>query len=104
MGLREGDLSSPYPARYESFDGVQVPVFVYEPRRGGRPYPTVVWVSRGPEWQERYAFNSLVQLLAYRGFLVLAPNVRGSTGYGKKYAHRTTSREDGCSEGLRESS
>ncbi len=87
MGLREGELSTPYLAKYESFDGVQVPVFVYEPRRGGRPYPAVVWVHGGPEWQEHYAFNPLVQLLAYRGFLVLAPNVRGSTGYGKRYTH-----------------
>ena len=87
MGLREEHLTAPTLMRYKSFDGLSIPVLVYKPKKGRPPYPAVVWVHGGPEWQERYAFNPLIQLLTYKGFLVLAPNVRGSTGYGKKYTH-----------------
>src|SRR5207244_5889889 len=51
------------------------------------PLPTVVFVHGGPESQETARFNIIVQYLVNRGFLVLAPNVRGSTGYGKKGVH-----------------
>ena len=49
--------------------------------------PVVVIVHGGPESQFRPNFNFLVQYLVHRGYAVLAPNVRGSTGYGKVYSH-----------------
>ena len=87
MGLKGQQLSTPKPFRYCSFDGLEVPVLAYKPPTGKPPYPTIIWVHGGPEAQARPSFNPLVQLLAYKGFMVLAPNVRGSTGYGRTYVH-----------------
>jgi dipeptidyl aminopeptidase/acylaminoacyl peptidase len=52
-----------------------------------RPVPVIVSVHGGPEGQERPGFNPLYQYYLSRGYAVLAPNVRGSTGYGKVYTH-----------------
>ena len=49
--------------------------------------PVIVSVHGGPEGQERPGFNPLYQYYLSRGYAVLAPNVRGSTGYGKVYTH-----------------
>jgi dipeptidyl aminopeptidase/acylaminoacyl peptidase len=83
--LREPELH-----RFESFDGLSVPVFLWEPEGDG-PFPVVVMVHGGPEAQFRPgwlpSFTPLTQHLVARGFAVAAPNVRGSTGYGKRYEH-----------------
>jgi dipeptidyl aminopeptidase/acylaminoacyl peptidase len=67
-----------------------VPVFLWEPEGDG-PFPVVVMVHGGPESQFQPAFlpsyTPLQQHLVARGFAVAAPNVRGSTGYGKRYEH-----------------
>jgi dipeptidyl aminopeptidase/acylaminoacyl peptidase len=84
-GLREPELH-----RYASFDGLSIPVFVWQPEREG-PFPVVVMVHGGPEWQFRPAWLSsytpLTQHLVARGYAVVAPNVRGSSGYGKRFEH-----------------
>lgn len=49
--------------------------------------PVIVSVHGGPEGQERPGFNPIYQYFVSRGYAVLAPNVRGSTGYGKTYTH-----------------
>jgi dipeptidyl aminopeptidase/acylaminoacyl peptidase len=49
--------------------------------------PVIVSVHGGPEGQERPGFNPLTQYYLSRGYAVLAPNVRGSTGYGKTFTH-----------------
>jgi dipeptidyl aminopeptidase/acylaminoacyl peptidase len=53
----------------------------------GERRPVVVSVHGGPEAQFEPSYNPLVQYLVSRGYVVAAPNVRGSTGYGKRYAH-----------------
>ncbi len=74
--------------RYRSFDGLEVPLSVFRPPRprGGRT-PVVVVIHGGPESQYRPSFSALTQYLVANGFAVVAPNVRGSTGYGKRYEH-----------------
>src|SRR5207302_8825730 len=52
-----------------------------------RPLPMVVLAHGGPESQSRPNFNPLVQYLTNRGYGVMLPNVRGSTGYGREYVH-----------------
>lgn len=69
-----------------SFDGLPIPAFVYRPA-GREAAPVVVSVHGGPEAQERPGFNPLYQYLVERGYAVIAPNVRGSSGYGKRYVH-----------------
>lgn len=69
---------------FESFDGLEVPYFLY--RKGERKNkPAVVYVHGGPESQIRPTYNPVIQYLAEKGFAVIAPNVRGSKGYGKSY-------------------
>jgi dipeptidyl aminopeptidase/acylaminoacyl peptidase len=84
------DLVEPELHRFDSFDGESVPVFLFEPEGDG-PFPVVVTVHGGPESQWRPwfspSFAPLTQYLVSRGYAVAAPNVRGSTGYGKRYEH-----------------
>jgi dipeptidyl aminopeptidase/acylaminoacyl peptidase len=84
------DLVLPELHRFDSFDGESVPVFLFEPEGEG-PFPVVVTVHGGPEaqWRPWFApsFAPLTQYLVSRGYAVAAPNVRGSTGYGKRYEH-----------------
>src|SRR5882762_2235062 len=51
------------------------------------PIPVIVSVHGGPESQERPGFNALYQYYLSRGYSIIAPNVRGSTGYGKTFTH-----------------
>ena len=73
--------------RYPTFDGRLIPAWLYRPREAATPMPVVVTVHGGPEWQSRPWFDFLAQYLVNRGYAVLAPNVRGSTGYGNAYSH-----------------
>jgi dipeptidyl aminopeptidase/acylaminoacyl peptidase len=88
--VRPAELVEPELHRFESFDGESVPVFLFEPEGDG-PFPVVVTVHGGPESQWRPwfspSFAPLTQYLVSRGYAVAAPNVRGSTGYGKRYEH-----------------
>jgi dipeptidyl aminopeptidase/acylaminoacyl peptidase len=83
-------LVEPELHRYESFDGESIPVFLFRPSGEG-PFPVVVTVHGGPESQWRPWFSPsflpLTQHLVARGYAVAAPNVRGSTGYGKRFEH-----------------
>jgi dipeptidyl aminopeptidase/acylaminoacyl peptidase len=67
-----------------SFDGKKVPAFLYKPEGAG-PFPAVIDVHGGPTSQSRREFGSMRQYLVSKGYVVLVPNVRGSTGYGKTY-------------------
>jgi dipeptidyl aminopeptidase/acylaminoacyl peptidase len=81
--FRDADL-----IRYETFDGREIPALVTLPESvppGGAP--VVVDVHGGPEAQRRPSFSGLLQFLVSRGYAVLEPNVRGSSGYGKAYTH-----------------
>ncbi|HST25430.1 MAG TPA: S9 family peptidase [Gaiellaceae bacterium] len=80
------ELVEPELYRFESFDGESVPVFLYRPAAPG-PHPVVIMIHGGPEAQLRPIFSPLAQYFVTNGFAVAAPNVRGSTGYGKRYEH-----------------
>jgi len=65
-----------------------IPAWFYcPPRSASEPRAAVVIVHGGPEGQYRPGFNPIAQYLVANGYAVLAPNVRGSTGYGKAYSH-----------------
>lgn len=71
---------------YPSFDGAQIPALYYDGKApAGTKKPVICMMHGGPESQERPWFNSLAQYYVQRGYSVLIPNVRGSTGYGKNY-------------------
>lgn len=85
--LDEASLVEPDLVRVPAHDGEQIPLFVYRPRHRapGTRSPVVMVIHGGPESQHRPSFGALTQYLVARGFAVLAPNVRGSTGYGRRY-------------------
>jgi dipeptidyl aminopeptidase/acylaminoacyl peptidase len=79
-------LPEPELHRYESFDGESIPVFLYLPDRPD-PAPVIVNIHGGPEGQARPIWGAVNTYWVSRGFAVAVPNVRGSTGYGKRYEH-----------------
>jgi len=93
------------PAHVElpSFDGLRIPGLLY--RAGDGPRPTVLWFHGGPEGQSRDIYNPAIAMWNAAGYHVLAPNVRGSTGYGHRFASlddrelRWDSVRDACAAG-----
>jgi dipeptidyl aminopeptidase/acylaminoacyl peptidase len=83
-GLREEDLVDVDLVSYPSFDGRDIPAWLYRPETSDR-VPVVIAIHGGPEAQERPVYQPLYQYLLSRGIAVLATNIRGSTGYGKSY-------------------
>ena len=78
-------LRSPELIRYPSFDDREIPAFVFWPDGPG-PHPVFISIHGGPESQFRPRFNTDAQFLAAElGLAVIAPNVRGSSGYGKTW-------------------
>ncbi|MBN2003595.1 MAG: S9 family peptidase [Anaerolineae bacterium] len=77
-----------YPTFDAGEDGQphQIPAWFYKPTQTGK-VPAIVIVHGGPEAQYRPLFTPIIQYFVHHGYAVLAPNVRGSTGYGKAYAH-----------------
>jgi len=87
-GLRPDTWPKPELVHYPTFDGRSIPAFFYRPTTpppmGG--YPAIIVIHGGPESQFRPAFAPELQVFLSNGYSVLAPNVRGSTGYGAAYA------------------
>ncbi len=84
-GIPRSTFRRPSVIRYPSFDGREIPALFYEPREENAP--VIVNVHGGPESQSRPLFAPVTQYLLNRGYAVFAPNIRGSTGYGKAYTH-----------------
>jgi dipeptidyl aminopeptidase/acylaminoacyl peptidase len=100
-GLRMEPFASPYEQllgrsfapvasiRYESRDGVSIPAYLtLPPGREARGLPLVLLPHGGPFARDEWEFDPQVQLLASRGYAVLQPNFRGSTGYGRDHVER----------------
>lgn len=93
-GVPVVSFSSPEAVHYPTFDsnspnGVKrIPAWFFKPHgTHGSPAPVILVVHGGPESQFRPVFNLFIQFILNHGYAVLAPNVRGSTGYGKAYSH-----------------
>jgi dipeptidyl aminopeptidase/acylaminoacyl peptidase len=80
-------LVAPTLERLESHDGLGISGWLYRPPDADGPTPTVVSVHGGPESQERPVFNPYHQMLAAAGLTVFAPNIRGSSGFGRAFVH-----------------
>jgi dipeptidyl aminopeptidase/acylaminoacyl peptidase len=85
--ISSGEVVPSEVIRYPSFDGREIEAILYRPRAraGAAPAPAVVEVHGGPTWQFFDGFDGLTQYLVSLGFVVLKPNVRGSTGYGSRF-------------------
>ncbi len=87
-GLHSEDMVKPALVRYPSRDGKwQISALVYVPHSIARNahYPAIVWIHGGPSSQTMNGFNRFIQYIANQGYVVIAPNYRGSTGYGKVF-------------------
>jgi dipeptidyl aminopeptidase/acylaminoacyl peptidase len=89
-GLNSASFPMPTLVHYPSTDGVTVSAWLYPPAstaaNAGGKRPVVIFWHGGPESQYRPSFSTLTALFtAELGVAVLAPNVRGSDGYGKKF-------------------
>jgi dipeptidyl aminopeptidase/acylaminoacyl peptidase len=87
-GVRSQDMVEPYLVHYPSRDGKwTISAFLYVPfnmARNGQN-AAIVYIHGGPTAQSMNSFNRFVQFAANQGYMVLAPNYRGSTGYGKEF-------------------
>ncbi len=95
-GLSAEDFIMPEHIWYPSRDGRNVPALLYLPDRSGQALrssgqadmqkpPAVVVIHGGPNWLFQYLWYPVMAHLASRGWVVLAPNYRGSTGYGREW-------------------
>jgi len=91
-GLEGAQLGTVRELAYASRDGKQIPAFLtLPPGREPKSLPLVVLVHGGPAASDSGGFDWWAQFLATRGYAVLQPQFRGSTGYGKE--HRLAGRK-----------
>ncbi len=74
------------PIRYKSSDGLEVPAYLTLPKGvPAKNLPLMIFPHGGPWARDGWGYDPLAQFLANRGYAVLQPNFRGSTGYGKAF-------------------
>lgn len=75
--------------RYQARDGLSIPAYLTLPRgRQARGLPLILLPHGGPFTRDKWDYDPLVQFLASRGYAVLQPQFRGSTGYGRQFVER----------------
>jgi len=90
-GMNTDNFVEPELILYPTFDEVdgktrEIPAFVYKPKNVSGPAPVLIDIHGGPEVQELPYFSSTIQYIVNElGIVVIAPNVRGSAGYGKTF-------------------
>ena len=84
--LPRTSLSERKPYHYKSSDGLDIPAYLTLPK--GLPaknLPLIVFPHGGPWGRDNFGYDTFAQYLSNRGYAVLQPNFRASTGYGKKF-------------------
>jgi dipeptidyl aminopeptidase/acylaminoacyl peptidase len=87
VGVDLAALVRPELVTFKSFDGLELSGWLYKPKNQDKPGPYVISFHGGPEGQERAPFRGDYQALLGQGIGVFAPNVRGSSGFGKKFVN-----------------
>ena len=86
-GVDLASLVRPELKTYTAHDGLELSGWLYRPHGQAEPGPMVLSFHGGPEGQERPRFRATYQALLSRGIAVFAPNVRGSSGFGKTFVN-----------------
>lgn len=77
------------PVHYQARDGLKIPAYLTTPKgREAKNLPLIVLPHGGPFARDDWTFDPIVQFLANRGYAVLQPQFRGSTGYGRDFASK----------------
>jgi dipeptidyl aminopeptidase/acylaminoacyl peptidase len=88
-GLKEFKFVMPEEIRFPGMDGEDVPALLYRPHKNLKDIeknrPAIVNIHGGPDWLYQMIWNPFMSYLANKGWTVLAPNYRGSTGYGRDW-------------------
>ena len=86
VDLRSEDFYNTEYVKYKSFDGLEIAAILNKPKiEPGKKYPALINVHGGPTGQVFRSFNTTSQVFAHEGFVIISPNFRGSTGYGKEF-------------------
>lgn len=83
--LSDEEFILPEEIEYSGMDGAAVPALLFRPKHV--PAPAVVIIHGGPNWHYSAEWNPIMAHFASRGYVVLAPNYRGSTGYGRAWQY-----------------
>lgn len=84
--MKTGGMAYPRLVRFKSFDGRMIPAMLYIPKDESR-MAGIVLPHGGPEMMDTNMWDQLTIMLIDKGFAIIKPNYRGSTGYGRKYLH-----------------
>lgn len=106
--LKSEHLSFMKPIRYKARDGMEIPAYLTLPRGlEAKNLPVVIHPHGGPWARDRWGYSAYAQFFANRGYAVLQPNFRGSTGFGKKFLNAgnkewgTGAMQDDISDGVK---
>lgn len=84
--LPRADLAQMKAVTYKSSDGLEIPAYLTLPQGAeAKNLPTLIIPHGGPWGRDQWGYNPLAQFFANRGYAVLMPNFRGSTGYGRTF-------------------
>ena len=83
LTLLKNKFVQPEVVSYKSFDGLEIPSFLYRPVRSNGA--AILYPHGGPKGQYIYEWDELAQYFTAKGYTYIAPNFRGSTGYGKDF-------------------
>jgi dipeptidyl aminopeptidase/acylaminoacyl peptidase len=83
--LAANKMVIPEQVSYKSFDGLEIPAFIYRPEKSNQA--AILYPHGGPSAQYGYEWDVTAQYLVAKGYTFLAPNYRGSTGYGVEFEH-----------------
>jgi dipeptidyl aminopeptidase/acylaminoacyl peptidase len=86
-GNLAASLVTPEKIRYRSFDGLEISAYLYKPAviPAGTRLPAILYIHGGPTSQFNDTYQAQVQFLVQQGYVVLLPNIRGSSGYGRAF-------------------
>jgi len=85
--IDQKDLVEGKSVRFTSFDGMEIPALLFSPKglQQGEKAPATLWIHGGPGGQTRLNYRASIQFLVNHGYVVMAVNNRGSSGYGKSF-------------------
>jgi dipeptidyl aminopeptidase/acylaminoacyl peptidase len=86
-GLNQDNFIQPHLVVYPGPDQTPITAFLYVPAniKQDQSHPAIVYVHGGPQWQHFNGWYPNIQYLTSHGYIVIAPNYRGSTGYGRTF-------------------